>query len=389
MEKIHFVASMIVAGICAPISEAAAHSIGKKGIDPLTPPMVSHLLDVEQYGADYGKDGYGIRGVIDTFAYWNGYSLLTGCFVSQDKQKRAAFMAISNKWSSITGTTLRLDFGSPPNYRDCSGSGKEHVRVAFRSTSSSNGKQYHWSYLGSKSVSNDDNGASLNINPDLIENDTDFRVAVLHELGHALGLEGEHRHPDSNCYGKIFWPSAYAVYANLPKQTVKAMFSILVGEPGQYDKTGYDQKSIMHYEMPWQMFGVDGKTSGCWVEKNTSLSPGDMNIIRKYYGSGGRPIAALQARADRASAALATTSLSYGQKVTFAKALFTTMRRGKKTGGKPVSVRFALGPTKGGTANLRKSGPDSKTDCVPMENKGTKASCALSGDGMQLEIVLD
>ncbi|WP_419711769.1 M12 family metallopeptidase [Pseudomonas sp. NFX224] len=105
-----------------------------------------------------------------------------------------------------------------------------------------------------------------------------FEAAVLHEFGHALGLEHEHQHPKAN----IPWnkPVVYAHYWTAfqwsKEEVDHNLFQSL--EISAVRTTPYDPTSIMHYPVPNEL------TIGDWsVQKNISVSQNDRRLMRKIY----------------------------------------------------------------------------------------------------------
>lgn len=108
--------------------------------------------------------------------------------------------------------------------------------------------------------------------------DPDFKVTVLHEFGHALGLEHEHQHPRAN----IPWnkPKVYKTYASQygwDKETVdEQIFTPKVAD--SLRNAPYDKTSIMHYPIPKEF------TDGVWeVGTYSELSEQDIKSIKEFY----------------------------------------------------------------------------------------------------------
>lgn len=105
-----------------------------------------------------------------------------------------------------------------------------------------------------------------------------YESVVIHEFGHALGMEHEHQHPD----------------ANIPRDRKKAYvhFETVAGfSGGQVDPqvfplervphrtyAPYDRQSVMHYHIYNEL------TVGDWHQpKNLNISNGDIAFMRKTY----------------------------------------------------------------------------------------------------------
>jgi hypothetical protein len=132
------------------------------------------------------------------------------------------------------------------------------------------------SYLGTDAllVAADEPTLRLGVSPE----SPAFDSVVLHEFGHALGLEHEHQHPKANIPWDI--PKVYEYFKQhhqWNKEQVDANLltplntsSLLLGP--------YDKESIMHYLIPNEL------TLGDWeVGVNTTISKLDRRNVRKAY----------------------------------------------------------------------------------------------------------
>jgi hypothetical protein len=105
-----------------------------------------------------------------------------------------------------------------------------------------------------------------------------FEATVLHEFGHALGMQHEHQHPKAD----IPWnkPAVYHFYLSAyqwsKEEVDHNLFNLL--EDKLTRTTTYDPTSIMHYPIPNEL------TTGNWsIQKNTTLSQNDRRLMRKIY----------------------------------------------------------------------------------------------------------
>lgn len=116
---------------------------------------------------------------------------------------------------------------------------------------------------------------------------------VQHEFMHALGFVHEQQHGDQECFneldlekaGIILFPNATkeeraaAVRVNLlsiEKSVSNAVVKVLP----------YDKRSIMHYQLPRELFKTDIEPSCVLAQKNRDLSDGDKRMLRAMYPSG-------------------------------------------------------------------------------------------------------
>jgi hypothetical protein len=132
------------------------------------------------------------------------------------------------------------------------------------------------SYLGTDALS-----APLDQPTLLVSTEPDhwsFESILLHEFGHALGLQHEHLQP----HAKIPWNKEkvyhfYQTTQGWSKTDIDLNLFKVENNPDTYTGT-YDKKSIMHYRVPNEL------THGNWqVGDNLEISAQDKINIRKIY----------------------------------------------------------------------------------------------------------
>ncbi len=97
---------------------------------------------------------------------------------------------------------------------------------------------------------------------------------IQHEFGHALGLQHEHQHENSDL--DINWLEVNKAYIDKGgAKEVKLNFEPLVSDVVSSD---YDRQSIMHYG-----FSSSWLNDGNAVPDNNELSEGDINFVRSLY----------------------------------------------------------------------------------------------------------
>jgi hypothetical protein len=150
---------------------------------------------------------------------------------------------------------------------------------------------------------------------------------VLHEFGHALGLEHEHQNPEDGCDAEFLWndepdyvekrdargrfipdgngrrPGVYRVLGgplnNWDRHTIERNMKQLA-DSSAFEADTFDPHSIMKYEFPaWQF--KSGQRSKCFSVRNDTLSTGDRAGIARAYP---RELALLQDAAQRQRAAV-------------------------------------------------------------------------------------
>ncbi len=179
---------------------------------------------------------------------------------------------------------ISLDFGydaAKGAYRTWSNTDTQrvaHIRIGFSQPG-------YWSYVGTDSVASfaPANSSSMNFegfaDSPLELLTPRWKTVVIHEFGHALGLNHEHQHP--TCGAEFRWepgaagePSVYAVFKTWQgwsPQTVDVNLRPVLLSTVDASKVA-DKQSIMFYAMPAQAF-VKGEKSLCFIkEENKTIS---------------------------------------------------------------------------------------------------------------------
>jgi len=145
------------------------------------------------------------------------------------------------------------------------------LRVTFRKGGS-------WAYLGTQAnlLKNEPtmNFGWLNEKSP----DEEFNRVVLHETGHALGLQHEHQHPTNT----IPWnhDAVIEYYKRQGWTAEQTEVQVLARTPkAQTQFSAYDKNSIMEYPIPKELVTDPSYETG-W---NTALTPTDIEFIGKQY----------------------------------------------------------------------------------------------------------
>jgi hypothetical protein len=202
------------------------------------------------------------RGLANTSKRWPD-GVVTVSLDMRDRKNKALVIDVINEWAHNTpGLRFKIVNGVEGDIR----------------ISDDEGLEGNWSQVGTdaRSVDKDNPTMHLNRNADSRE----FRSVVLHEFGHALGLEHEHQNPENT----IDWnkDAVYEAYSSEDFPDEQVYEQILKLPTGSHLLvTSYDAKSVMHYEVPAEI-----TNNGVEVPINIALSEGDRKIVQKLYTPG-------------------------------------------------------------------------------------------------------
>ena len=104
-----------------------------------------------------------------------------------------------------------------------------------------------------------------------------FQNTVLHEFGHALGLEHEHQHPDNDIAWDLENLIAYGRKKGLSAAFIQDNYLRKISRTGALIGP-YDPGSIMHYRIPAGLTQQNLTNAG-----SDTLSEGDIALIAKAY----------------------------------------------------------------------------------------------------------
>ncbi len=352
--------------------QVLAHSLGSRAGD-LTPPMKAAFEEMKDLKGEFSDQMYAVRGVVEQFNTWPTDKPVRICFLSGSRALKQVFVDVAPRW--VEGTSLRLDFGSAPEYRKCDAAKPVEIRVSFQFGG-------HWSFVGTDSLKYNLTRQSLNVDFAAAgevgsEQRAELESIILHEMGHALGLQHEHQSPEAKCEEEFNWPQIYDRYGSSSgwtKEQIDFNFKTLVASD-RILLTAYDRQSIMHYYFePW-MF-VTGEKSKCYVHHNKVLSEGDKSVLRSIYPPQvASDDSLLQDRANSASEVLASLSLTVEQLGRVGRELAERLAaRGRK-----AALEFKLG------GDARSFQEPALQPCGPSSAKNNVV-CNVSTDGSGLRI---
>ena len=131
--------------------------------------------------------------------------------------------------------------------------------------------------LNSSAIGTDallDKGATMELSPQAGD---EFNYCILHEFGHALGLDHEHQHPDSPIIWNLTRLFAFAEKKGVSDADIEKNFLTLTERPEALT-TPYDMRSVMHYKIPAELTLQDFTAAG-----SNALSEGDKAMARLAY----------------------------------------------------------------------------------------------------------
>lgn len=284
------------------IPTALAHSIGEPGEDALGR-SAGVPSQMEAFERTNMRGGIAARGVLSHFKLWPLGKTLRLCFLDGDVQRKKLLIDTMKQWMQFANLTF--DFGPEPNYAECTRAWDAHIRITFQDKGS-------WSFVGTDALAKTDRAKptfAVAVNSDKPFDQINrayFVFTVLHESGHALGLEHEHQSPSAKCDDEFDWAymKTYLGARGWDEKKVEFNMRSMVASP-RLTVTPYDRQSVMHYSLP-PLFFKEGRQSRCFVPLNVTLSDGDKTLItRAYPKTNDERVADLQNRAAMASAALA------------------------------------------------------------------------------------
>ena len=251
------------------------------GIDAGQPPDIeTPRPKVPQPTGSGTFDPHAVEGVVDQFRLWTTGSTLAGCFIGGSPEIQTFF--VGSIQDIVAYANLRVDFGKPGAYHKCDGT-PYHIRVSFDHTLG------NWSYVGTDSTKISYDAPSMNIAyatsaPFASVDKARLKGVILHETGHALGLQHEHQSPESNCEAEVDWPKIYSAFSKdygWDQKKVDDNLRALIASP-RLRTTPYDRLSIMNYYFPAWMF-KNGSSSPCSSNENLVLSAVDKQMIGETY----------------------------------------------------------------------------------------------------------
>jgi len=249
-----------------------------------------HLLADQQPDPD-------ARYVYSRLLLWTPGQALRACFVNGTSAERELVVGIAREMLNGKGVNVSFDFGSGPQYRPCSDSGRRgDVRVSFQDSCCAAyvGRIAHHPQVK--------DGPSVLLQGVLNYEPNKRRQIVMHELLHALGFDHEHQSPATNCEQEFDKDRILAAYGWTETEFTTNLKQ-LEQDTHSYTWSSYDTKSIMKYYFE-PAFLKNGQQSPCYSPENYLPSERDYEGLRSAYPQ------SVGVRADRARAVMGNIAAS-------------------------------------------------------------------------------
>lgn len=202
------------------------------------------------------------KGVAAYAKRWEPGQVLRVGFVGGSEKLQRRVVKTMEQWNEV-GANIKLAYSDLP---------LTEIRVGFTRNYQS------WSYVGKDCLDYPEQTMNLGW---LYEKtgEEEFNRVVLHEFGHALGLEHEHQNPNVNFrWNKPYIYDYYMKNMGWGRDYVDHNIFNKVDTPDTL-ATNFDAESIMLYSFPIE-FTLDG-FSIPW--ENSKISEGDKAILRLLY----------------------------------------------------------------------------------------------------------
>ncbi|MEZ0003180.1 M12 family metallopeptidase [Sinorhizobium fredii] len=283
----HWKKALFLCGLLWPPGIAMSHDL--EGIfveqSSLDAETLKTLEEISSYRKEFAAQAAGqeggdeLEGFVQEAFLWPN-DTISVCFFDGAPEAHEQVVSLANLWTQ--GTSVRFAFGPEGARNRCDGRTRTDIRVSFR------GRGY-WSYVGvsAKYVKPQKQTLNLSGMGDGRPLTDGQKGTVLHEFGHALGLEHEHQSPVANCEAEFDWNYLYSSFGWSKEQVDRNMRKLLINQSRSgLILTEFDTQSIMLYSLPVEAFKL-GQASSCYISrKNNTLSEADLFTIQEAYPTG-------------------------------------------------------------------------------------------------------
>lgn len=249
-----------------------------------------------------------VEAVVTIGKLWR-HSPITVAFRGGDKQLQGKIADAATEWTKHG--SFKFDFGhdeARDTYRQWSLQDDDFaadIRISFDDRG-------YYSLVGTDSRDPAivrPQEASMNFDGFNVTLPADWQGTVLHEFGHALGLQHEHQHPEQPCDFRFDDDSGYRPTRDQFGQFIPdsrdrrpGLYTSLAGPPNNWSRAvvdhnlkqlpnsralfqtePFDAMSIMKYHFPSWMFKAGAQSTCASDNENAALSEGDRKSIARAY----------------------------------------------------------------------------------------------------------
>jgi hypothetical protein len=273
----------LAAMLCIPLSTLAAPE-GATAVGPMEiyPPHIRAAIDAQRRATLPGSfgDSVEMQGVYNRSKLWQPGQTLKVCFFDGLRDVRERIARVGKRWERFAN--IHLDVGDVASPRMCRSGDVNDIRIGYD-------YKGYWSTVGQDSVNvSRQSDESLNLDGFNSEppSEPEFTRVVLHEFGHALGLQHEHQNPKSVCETEFDWAAIYESLARPPngwdKAKVDSNMRRLLNDGDVKTLGEFDRQSIMLYTFPAWMYHKK-EQSPCFFTQNTEISKTDAATLATMY----------------------------------------------------------------------------------------------------------
>lgn len=199
------------------------------------------------------------RGVANSLKLWPQNKTITISFIDVSEKDKALFKKAIESFAPYVNLKFKFVDGNDGE-----------IRIATEK----NGGD--WSESGTAALYGPPDEETLNVDTHGFDDKT-IQRKILHEFGHALGLEHEHQHPERPFSFNA--PDVYRTFrAGGASRRVIASDILNPLDPAGLKTSDYDQKSVMHYP-----FFASSTSNNVRIPANEELSQGDKDFLTSLY----------------------------------------------------------------------------------------------------------